>query len=230
MKTVNKVCSIAFEVTFVLFFVLIALAPFQGLATRHLTVIQSFDGTHAAITGDVQGLKKGDTVTLYRFNHDWKAPIGEATVELVSPITARIAVVPGEMQWPLGRHGVVTQAASSTVSYVSLGTEQGLVEGDVLNLYRERHNVGQARIVKTEAMRSQIEAPINIGEINGLTASEFTFATQAVVYNAPLQTAIQSAIIFLALLAYATVYLRAKRSPFLLLGEQIRTLKFSPTL
>ncbi|MCE9541226.1 hypothetical protein K8R03_01550 [Candidatus Kaiserbacteria bacterium] len=221
MKWVNKACSVSYEVAFVLFFALAALAPLHGMATRHLTVVQTFDATHAAIEGDVSGLAAGDVVTLYRFNHDWKSPIGKATVETVTPQTARIAIQEGQMQWPLGRHGLVTRADDGS-TYVSLGEIQGMKVDGVVNLFRERLNVGQARIIKVEEGRSQISMPLNIGDVTGLTASEYIFATQAAIYKNTLLTALEGAVIFLALLAYAALYLRTKRSPFLLLGEYIR--------
>ncbi len=229
MKVLQKACSVAVEVTLLLFFVLIVLAPFHAMSTRHLTVSQTIDATLAEISGDVQGLERGDRVTLYRFNHDWKAPIGEATVEEVAPTSAKIRIDPRDLTWPVGRHGIVTPNADGK-SFVSIGSAQGFAEGDVLNLFRDRVNVGQAQILHAEDSRSEIRIPRGVDAAAGpLTASEFTYATQVTLFKNPLLSAIEMSAIALALFAYAITAVRSKRSPFIVLGENLRRIRVPRT-
>jgi len=105
MKILNKICGISVEVALLLTFALTLMAPVSALYTRHVVVSQTIDATHAVISGDVSGLKAGNTVPLYRFNPDWKVPIGEARIERVLKDGAEISIDPQTMRWPLGRVG-----------------------------------------------------------------------------------------------------------------------------
>lgn len=216
----NKVCSILYEVAFLLFFVLVILAPLHAAATRHLTVVQTLDSSHATLAGDMRGLAAGSSVALYRFNYDWKIPIGSARIESIAGQTAQIALYPNTMRWPLGKSGTVVRGSDGN-TYVTLGSSAGIAEGDYLKLFRERKNVGQAQVSKVFPDRSMISVPGDLGDPSRLVASEFSFATQAVLYDDPLLSGLEFALISFALVAYAVLYVRTKRSPFILLGEKI---------
>jgi len=200
MKTINRACSIAYELVFSMSFVLVILAPFHAMSTRHLTLAQSIDSSHAIIVGETWGLAVGEKVSLYRFNHGWKAPIGTARIESIGHNSAQIAVNPETMSWPLGRHGTVSRASNGK-TYASIGSNDGIAEGNYLNIYRDRTNIAQAEILKVEPDRSLIAIPQDIGDPAGLVASDFTVATQVVVYGNGMQSGIEIASICLVLLS-----------------------------
>lgn len=235
MKVVNLACRVAFEIAMVLFVALVTLAPFQAISTRHLDVIQMIDPTHAVIAGDTSGLTPGMDVPLYRLNGGWKAPILHATIIDVSDGTARIAVDLTTMSWPLGKSGTISYAEDGTAR-VSLGSEHRLVEGIALTIFRDRKSVGEAIVTQVGPTSSAIEIPASIGlpaqagNAAGLIASEYSFATQAAIAVNPLLHLIESGVIALLLAIYALTYLRAKRSPFVVLGGAVRKIPFPRSL
>lgn len=228
MKIAQKACALAVEIALLLFVVLIVLAPFHGRATRHLTVTQTLEPTLVSVEGDAAALsiERGDRLTLYRFNHSWKAPIGSGVVEQITERGATLRIDPRDMSWPIGRHGTVSLEDGR--AYVSLGSAQNLRVGDMLNLFHDRAPIAQVPIIRTEGARSEIQLPPGIAiDPTMLTASEYTYATQATVYDNRLLSGIELGTIALVLAAYTLTYLRIKRSPFLLVGEQLRRLPIS---
>ncbi len=229
MKVVNLACRIAFEIAMVFFVALAILAPFQAMTTRHLTVVQTIDTTHAVIAGDTSGLKAGDDVPLYRLNSGWKAPILHATIIDVSDDSATIAVDLATMSWPLGRSGTILYDADGTAR-VSLGSDQRLVEGNALTIFRDRQSIGEAIVTKVGSTSSMIEIPASIGNAAGLLASEYSYATQAAIATSPLLHLIEIAVIAILLAIYAITYFRHKHSPFMVLGKAVRKIRISRSL
>ncbi|MBV9159862.1 MAG: hypothetical protein JO019_04670, partial [Candidatus Kaiserbacteria bacterium] len=217
----NRACAIAFEVSFLLFLLLAVIAPFHAAATKHLTVVQTVDATHALIEGDVSHLSVGQRIALYRFNHDWKTPIGEAQVTHIGAGAAEIEYDASHASWPIGHHALVSEDAGSN-AFVSLGSDNGITQGEYLNLYRDRKNVGQAQVIALSPTRAEIRLPVGIGSTEGLVASEFTFATQAAVYDAPTLSAIELFLTLMLFGAYIYYYVRLGSSPIVALGERLR--------
>lgn len=225
MNAVHRVCAIAVELALVFVFVLLILAPFHGASTRHLTVTQTIDATRAEISGDVAGLTAGDTVSLYRFNHSWKAPIGKARIEEVSQTSAKIRIDPRDFVWPIGAHGTVTRDANGTYS-VSLGEAHGFADGDSIHLFRDRVNIGQVQIVHVGESQSEILIPLGMDTDSApLTASEFTYATQVSVFQDRLLTAIEIGVLVSVLVAYVLIRVRTQRSPLIVLGALLRRIR-----
>ena len=227
MKWLNIFCSLALEIVFLLFFILVMFAPLHAAATRHFTVVQTIDSTHAVIAGDVHGLSAGSSLALYRFNHDWKSPIGNAHVERIGQGVAYITI-DSAMAFPLGVSSPVVQEADGTIA-IPFGSAAGIGTDQFFTIFRDRTNVGVARIEKVEADRSFISISATIGSLDGLIVSQFTFATQAAVYDDPLLSGIEYAAIVLVLAAYALLYVRFRRSPFILIGERVRALSVPRT-
>lgn len=229
MKALNLACRIGFEIAIVLFVALAMLAPLEAIQTRHLNVVQTIDTTHAIIAGDVPSLQRGDDVPLYRLNSGWKAPILHATVEEVRDGSVLIAVDLATMSYPLGRTGTVS-VDEDGVARVSLGEEHGITESTLLNLFRDRILVGESEVVALGEESSTIRVPASVGDADGLVASEYTYATQAAIAASPLIHTLETLAIAALLALYAYVFVGTKRSPFLVLGERLRRVRFPQSL
>ncbi len=228
MDMINRACSVAVEVTLVLFFVLLILAPFHGRATQHIAVTETLEETLVAISYDPQTstIAQGERLTLYRFNNTWKAPIGTGVVEQIEESRATLRIDPRDMSWSIGRHGLVSEEAGRT--YVSLGTEDGLHEGDALHIFRDRESLGQASIIRTEGSRAEIGLPIGVEHADGpLFASEYLYVTQVALFDDHFLSIVEIAAIAIAMGGYALTYLRTRRSPLLILGEALRRIPLS---
>jgi protein-S-isoprenylcysteine O-methyltransferase Ste14 len=222
MRMLNRVCAVAYEVAFVLFFCLALMAPFHAGATRHLTMVRTLDASHAIISGDLRGLRPRDSLPLYRFNYNWKLPIGEATIDSIDSNTATISVDNSYMSWPIARQAVVKKDANGN-PYVEMGSNVDLQEGSMLNLFRNHMRVGQALIGSVGKDTATLEIGPDI-DTNGLIASEYAFPDQVAVFQNPFITALEIALIAAALIIYVAVYAKERRSPFIILGEKIRAL------
>lgn len=229
MKAINLVCRVGFEIAIVLFVALALLAPLEAAQTRHLNVVQTIDTTHALIAGDTTGLKTGDDVPLYRLNSGWKAPILHATVEEVRDDSALIAVDLATMSYPLGRTGTVSVNESGVAS-VSLGEEHGITEATLLNIFRDRTLLGEVEITALGETSSTISIPAGIDEVDGLVASEYTVATQAAFATNSALHFFETLVIGAVLALYALVFVRTKRSPFMVIGERLQRMRFPKSL
>lgn len=222
MAIANRLCGIVVETALLFLFVLAALAPLHAATTRHMPLVQSIDSTHAVIGGDVEGLSVGDRMPLYRFHYNWKTPIGTVSVDRVDEGRAVIYANPKDMRYDLGYHGTLHVEKSGV--YASLGSVQGFKSGDYLTIYRGGRVVGQALIVEAEESRSKVSVAADLGNPEGLIVSDFSVHTEVTLFDSPAVTIFETVVIFGALALYAAVYIRKRRSPFLVFGEWVRSL------
>src|SRR3989344_1913380 len=222
MATANRICSILVETALLLLFVLAALAPLHAATTRHMPLVQSIDSAHAIIGGDIAGLLVGDQVPLYRFHYHWKTPIGTGEVDRIEGDSVIIRVNPEEMRYDLGFHGMLHTEEGAV--YASLGRAQGFEAGEYLTIFRNGTVVGQALIIEAEENRSKVNVAADLGNPEGLIVSNFSVHTEATLFNSPAVTIFETITIFGALALYAAMYIRKRRSPFLIFGEWTRSL------
>jgi len=221
MQLLGKAVQIAYEMAFLLAFLVLLLLPFHSFSTHHYPIVETLSGTEALIRGEVQRLEVGDELPLYRFHSGWKAPIGTARVTNVDENEARVVTV--QNQWPLGRHATVVRDGEEY--FASMGSDLGITEGQYLTIFRDNYVVGQARVARVEAERSLLEVPRDVGPLDGLVVSEFGIATQAVHYKSLLVSALEVGAIALTILGYLWFLIAKKRSPFLAFGEYLRLLR-----
>ncbi len=215
-------CTIAYELGLVLAAALLLLALLHGATVWHTNVATVVDTNHVTVTHpNAASLTLGEVVPIYRFSNDWRSEIGTARIERVEGQTVLLVYDPASMRWPMGRQGLVTAQVGEFVQ-VGLGSGVGLRAGDHLNLFHDRKRVGS--VVLTYVGEQTSTARIIDGKglaAIGLLASEFTVATQAVFDNDPWLSAVEVASFSLALCIFGAVWIRTRRSPFLVLGEQV---------
>ncbi len=215
-------CAITYELGLVLAAALLLLALLHRATVWHTNVATVVDTNHVTVTHpNAASLTLGEVVPIYRFSNDWRSEIGTARIERVEGQTVLLVYDPASMRWPMGRQGLVTAQVGEFVQ-VGLGSGVGLRAGDHLNLFDDRKRVG--RVVLTYVGEQTSTARMVDGKglaAIGLLASEFTVATQAVFDNDPWLNAIEVASFALALGTYGAVWIRTRRSPFLLLGERV---------
>lgn len=216
MKRLNVVCAVLVEISLLGAVLLAGLALFSGLETRHLTVTQTIDASHARLSGDTRGLAVGQRIPLYRFNPDWKLPIGEAKIDSISAAGAEVSVDPDTMRWPLGRHGALVRGEDNEWT-AAVGSDMGFHEGDTLHIFRGRQLLGRADIVEVSKEVSRVEVSGNIANAEGLLVSEYRFATQG-AWQPRWALALEGIGIALFLCMYAAWYALQRRSPLIAFG------------
>lgn len=115
MKLFNKICTVAYELAVLLTLLLAILAPIHAANTRHFTVTEKVDASHAIISGDMADMQAGTLLKLYRFNPDFKRALGNAKLEEVRDTDALISYNPATLAYPvstLGEYSYRTQATS----------------------------------------------------------------------------------------------------------------------
>ena len=228
MKRLNTLCAILVEGAMFAVVVLVALSLFSAFHTRHLTVVQTIDSEHALLTGDTAGVRVGEHIPLYRFNPDWKLPIGEATVVRTTPSGVEVSIDEGEMRWPLGRQGTLERAKNGEW-IAQVGTLMGFKEADTLKVFRGRTLVGQATITSISKETATVELSGDIANTSGLAVSEYRFATQG-AWQPRWALFFEGFLVALFLCAYALWYFFARRSPLKAFGDYVRTLPVSPSV
>src|ERR1051326_5932962 len=115
MRLFNRICGVAYELALLLTLLLAILAPIHALSTRHFTLVEKTDASHAVITGDFTGMQAGTLLKLYRFNPDYKLALGDAHLESVQGSRAVISFDPAQLPYPVSppdEYAYRTQAAS----------------------------------------------------------------------------------------------------------------------
>ncbi|MBI5220791.1 MAG: hypothetical protein HY978_03065 [Candidatus Liptonbacteria bacterium] len=221
-EIVDRTCQVSYELALLAVFFLIAAVPFQKQATEHQNV-RTLDATHIAFdAADSTALRPGVTLPAYRFQNNWRSELGRVTVARVEEGTAVAVFDPGSFRWPMGRHGRVVVTDGDTVT-IDVGTSLGLQPNDQLILFSERDRVGRITLtsVDTDLARARVDE-ISRPNLVGLTASEYTVATQVVWDRGGLTKSAEYIILVALLGAYGWFWLWHKRSPLIAVGTELR--------
>lgn len=219
LKWINTLCAVSYELAFVLVVVLALLAPIHALFERHLVVAETLSDTSALVRGDVRGLEVGDEVPLYRFNYQWKTPIGSSHVSKVGDGEVLIDIDEPSMSWPLGIHGKLVRGAEGPYAELARVFEPG----EQLHIFSERKNVGAATITSVAGTKHTLSLPDGLPE-GELVVSEFSYATAASHVASRLLSATEALVLFLALTLYGVVYAYSRERPLLRFGRFLRSL------
>jgi protein-S-isoprenylcysteine O-methyltransferase Ste14 len=219
----NSVCQFVYELALLLSLGVLVLAPFHSSAIKHYNIDRSSGSSTVGFSLSHTSIHVGDFLPVYRFQPDLTSELGHLKVSSIREGEAVASFYPNK-QVPLGRHGRVLEVKGNRLK-VSLGATASLKTGDRLCVFKDRDLVGKIRLqeVDSDDSWSDIEyiAP-NTLLVEGLTVSEYTVVTQAVVLNNSFLFFLEISV-FLGLIVLYTYFFFFRRSSLLvLLGEWLR--------
>ena len=197
----------AYELAVLLSFVVLGWAPIHQSRTHHYPIESVGDHAQMRISMD-DGLGIGSEVDVFRFNPDWKAKIGVATVSAITSHSgvriAQLAYDPKTFAWPMGRQGRIHWLADSVtndrLAIIHMGPNHGFHVGDRLNLFQGANATGWAIVQRAdpEELLAQVFAA-DLHTLDDVIASEFSVPTSAVVFEGGVWSLLEILILALTL-------------------------------
>src|SRR5579862_1154713 len=215
--------QVVYELCLLLAAVIAILAPIHEFAQIHAPITQVIDRNHIVAFCPGARPAPGGAFPVYRFSAAWPSPIGQAQVEQVDGDRITLSYDPGSFAWPMGRSGLVTGVNDGAVK-INLGANVGLVPGDHLNLFEGDRPVGRLRL--STIGKNWSIGGVEVGEVAvvpGLSVSEYEVQTQILFSKTPLITVFEALAFAAAVGLYFLGWVKFRRSPFVSLGESLRT-------
>lgn len=224
MRLINKICVAAYEIGLLGTFLLAILAPIHGQLTKHFDLIQTIDATHAKISGDVSAIPDEAELNIYRFNYDWKAKLGVAYLQSKSGNEAIISFDPKQMAWPVGVQSRIKAGADGRF-FLTIGTDVGVASGDNFGIFENRKLLGTVQATGVEAKRTYLTSAnfLDKQKSGGLVAAYYSIPTQATYFESQTMYRIEMLLIFGVFFVYLLIFFSTKKSPFVLVGEWLKT-------
>ena len=219
----SRLCAIAYESALISFAGLLLFGLLSGTGTYHATVDRTLDRSHFEFTAPLGAeISAGESLDVFRFHDGWRSTIGRAVVTGTEGSRITASFDPRGFRWPLGRHARIIGGEGNTVT-IEAGRAFGLLPGNELVVFMGREKVGRIRL--TEVGLSASTATVLESSrpyLQGLTASEYTVATQITGHaHAWLQLA---AVLCCCLLiaSHLLLWARLGQSPFLFYSEKVQ--------
>lgn len=167
-------------------------------------------------------MKIGQTLPIFRYNETWQKKLGDIVIEKIESGTALASFDPQKFVWPMGRQGQITESSGANV-LISLGSTLGLKNGDRLIVFDGRKNIGKLEITKVSKNKSLAKVLYSPQDNQiGLTVSEYTVATQAVLFQNRILSLAELLLIALTVIVHSALFIFRKKSLLKTLAKRFK--------
>ena len=219
-------CKFAYELAALLAVVTLILSAIHATATYHVAFDETIDSEHVGAIVDNPGrFVIGKSYPVYRFNHDWEAPIGEVRADSILENRVTFSFDPTSFAWPMSKHGRVL-ACEGGILRINIGANDSVTAGKFLSLFDGRTKIGEVQLAyvwphESAAQLVRAEKNLKPADTVGKTVSENGLATQVAVFNSPLIGALDFLTIAGLLVVYIYFWVRYRSSPLTTLGPKL---------
>ncbi len=223
MKAFNLFCRVGYESTMLLFLLLIILIPIHRSATRHFNIDHTFNSCCVSFHPDENvPIREMDLLPVYRLQPGLQFELGKVRLEELIKNEALCSFDPSDFRWPMGRQGRIVEDVSGTIK-VDMGTNLAFSPGNILYLFQNRDIVGTIEIQKVFDSYSLARVlQCSVHDLRGLTASEYTVATQVAFFSNRWLARGEAFIFFMICVAYVWAFWKWKLSPLIVAGGWLK--------